>query len=76
MVLKGNVHIDLIGSTESRGQNCARCVLVVPGWQQTYMSAFIIDHEAREIMHLVPSVCPSVYQSVCLSLCALTTEPF
>ncbi len=30
-----------------------------------------IDREAREIMHLVASVCPSVR----LSVCALTAEP-
>ena len=28
----------------------------------------IIDREAREIMHLVASVCPSVCPSVCLGL--------
>ena len=37
---------------------------------------FIIDCEAREIINLVASVCPSVCLFVYLSVCSLTAEPF
>ncbi len=44
----------------------------------TFISNFVlifIDREAREIMHLVASVRPSVHLSVRPFVCALTAEP-
>ena len=43
--------------------------MALSGFQKTFI---IMDREAREIMYLVVSVCPSVRPSVC----ALTAEPF
>ncbi len=36
------------------------------------MHAIFIEREARELMHLVASVCPSI----CPFVCALKAEPF
>ena len=48
-------------------------------WQTVYiwgLTDIFIEREAREIMHLVTSVCPPVRLSICPLVCALTVEPF